>query len=93
MRTIIKVVMFACLLQIIAVLSLSIYIYDRNSHEAKYLAAVAENNARLAAAELVLEHRTDVQVQFSLERQSMKEYVDQKVKRALIQLNRTGGKE
>jgi len=84
-RQIVKAVVIACTLEIVATLGMSVYIYDRSNHEAKFFAAVAENNARLAAAELVLSHRNDVLVQFALERQSMESYVDRTVERKITQ--------
>jgi len=45
------------------------------------LASAVENNARLAAADLVLQHRNDVVRQFADEREAMKEYVGKAVDR------------
>lgn len=50
-----------------------------------WIASVAEDNARLAAADLVLKHRNDVQKQFSLEREEMKEYVSKAIDRNRMQ--------
>lgn len=47
------------------------------------LASTVENNARLAAAELVLKHRNDVVQQFSYEREAMKEYVAKAIDRKI----------
>lgn len=85
MNSVIKAVVIACCLQMIATLGMSAYIYNLSSHEAKFFSDMAENNAKLAAAELVLVHRNDVQRQFSEEREHMKLYVDQTVDRKVSQ--------
>ncbi|WP_095148046.1 hypothetical protein [Pseudomonas sp. Irchel s3a18] len=92
MNYIIKAVVAACIIQVVAMLTMSAYVYDRSSHEARFFAAIAENNARLSATALVLEHRTEVQQQFSQEREQMKEYVDRTVNRKLSQSKHTGDK-
>lgn len=85
MNSTIRAVVAACVMQMVASLSMSAYIYDRSNHEAKFFAAMAENNAKLAAASLVLVHRNDVQLQFALEREQMKAYVDRAVERKVSQ--------
>lgn len=92
MKSVIYAVVIACTLEIVATLGMSAYIYERTNHEARFFAAVAENNARMAAAELVLKHRNDVQQQFSDEREQMKLYVDRTVENKIHQ-SHTGGKE
>ncbi|WP_085691002.1 MULTISPECIES: hypothetical protein [unclassified Pseudomonas] len=52
---------------------------------ALWFASAAENDARLAAAHLVLEHRNDVQVQFSHEREAMKGYISKAMDRNRMQ--------
>ena len=81
MNSVIKAVVIACTLEILATVGLFAYVYERSNHEARFFAAVAESNARMAAAELVLYHRNDVQQQFADEREQMKLYVDKTVER------------
>ncbi|ANJ57434.1 hypothetical protein PMA3_20635 [Pseudomonas silesiensis] len=83
MNSVIQAVVIACTLEILATVGLFAYIYERSNHEARFFAAVAESNARMAAAELVLHHRNEVQQQFADERESMKSYVDRTVERAV----------
>lgn len=83
MKSVIQAVVIACTLEILATVGLFAYIYERSNHEARFFAAVAENNARMAAAELVLHHRNEVQQQFADERESMKSYVDRTFERAV----------
>jgi hypothetical protein len=92
MNTVIKAVVVACTLEILATVGLFAYVYERSNHEARFFAAVAESNARMAAAELVQHHRSEVQQQFSEERDAMKLYVDRTVERKIIQSQYTGDK-
>ena len=81
MNPLIRATAVACCLQIMACMGMSAYIYSSLNHEAQFFANVAESNARLAAAEMVLQHRNDVQRQFAYERNDMKSYVDRAVER------------
>lgn len=92
MNSVIKAVAIACTLEILATVGLFAYVYERSNHEARFFAAVAESNARMAAAELVLHHRNDVQQQFADERESMKMYVDRAIERKIYQSKPIGDK-
>lgn len=93
MKSVIRAVVIACSLEIIATVGLFSYVYERSNHEAKFFAAVAESNARMAAAELVLHHRNEVQQQFADEREQMKLYVDKTVELRINQSHLRGNNQ
>ncbi|MGC3895182.1 hypothetical protein [Pseudomonas urmiensis] len=64
----VKIIAIACMISIVCAFGMS---------------TVAESNARVAAAELVLKHHNDVQQQFFYEREAMKEYVGKAIDRSL----------
>lgn len=74
MNAIVQALVVCTTIQIIAMFGMGALIYDRSTEHAKYF-----------AAELVLQHRNEVQQQFSTERESLKQYVDRAIERAASQ--------
>ena len=86
MKSIVQALVVATVIQIISMFGMSVYMFSLAAEQAMSYATVAESNARVTAAEMVLQHRNDVQRQFEYERIEMKSYVDNAVQREVIQI-------
>ena len=84
MNEIIKALVITTAIQIISMLGMAVYMSDRAVDQAKYY-----------AAELVRNVRNDTQMQFSQEREQLKDYIDRSVQNKVNQAihQQSGGKE
>ncbi|KPG99429.1 hypothetical protein AEQ67_09840 [Pseudomonas sp. RIT-PI-q] len=79
MNAIIRSVIVACVIQVIAFVSLGSYIYTRNNQQAAYYAAMAERNAAAYTDDVALRYYNELQVERSDERAALHEYIDKRI--------------
>lgn len=80
MEPIVRALVVTTVIQIISMFGMTMYMSDRVIDQAK-----------LYSAELVLKARNDTQMQFSIERESLKQYVDRAIERKISQSRHTEG--
>lgn len=80
MEPIVRALVVTTVIQIISMFGMTMYMSDRVIDQAK-----------LYSAELVLKARNDTQMQFSMERESLKQYVDRAIERKISHPQHTGG--
>lgn len=76
----------ASIVQILILGALILVLWLQSNQTALQYSRMAELSANAYAAELVFNHRNDVQKQFSFEREDMKQYVEATVSRRINQL-------
>ncbi len=82
----VKPIITAAVIHILVLGTLILVLFLQSNQTALQYARLAELSANSHAAALVLEHRNDVQKQFSVEREDMKQYVNDTVSRRITQL-------
>lgn len=82
--------MLGAFLQITVVAGLTVYLFNHTNNMALQYAQLAERNANQRTVDLIRIEHNELQVQFSDERSSMRDYVNNRVDQKVSQALREG---